>query len=146
MLPTLILVGLASLHSPAPSFANFVFTVPVRIESMTHMTGATVTCTVLHTSPTSVPVSVGSGLATVPVRDGSFTGNVTVTVVASDARIASYPPTRYTCGLVYTWRNPDGSTYSESHILGERERFYTRITGQEITTATVEATGDMPSR
>ena len=144
MLPTLILVGLASLHTPAPSFANYVFTIPVRIESMTHITTANVSCTLTHTTPTTVPTSVGSAQTPVPVVGGNFTGNIVVTVAAADSRVAAYPPTGYSCVLAYSWRNPDGTIYSASHLVGAREGVYTRMTGQEISTATIEAAGTIP--
>lgn len=144
MLPALFLVGLASLHAPSPVFANYVFTIPVRIESMTHITAAHVSCTLSHTSPTTAPTSLGSARTAVPIVDGNFAGNIVVTVVATDSRVAAYPPTSYSCVLVYSWRNPDGTIYSESLLLGLREGIYTRMTGQEISIATVEAAGTIP--
>ena len=75
MLPALFLVGLASLHAPSPVFANYVFTIPVRIESMTHITAAHVSCTLSHTSPTTAPTSLGSARTAVPIVDGNFAGN-----------------------------------------------------------------------
>ena len=144
MLSTLIFVALASLHTPAPAFANYVFTVPVRIENMTHITTATASCTLTSIQPTTPVTSLGSASTSIPISGGSFTGNVIVTLVVSADRIAAYPPTNWSCGLTYHWRNPDGTTNTGSFLTGAREPAYTRSTGQEITTATVEVTGTLP--
>ena len=148
MLPVLILMGLSMAPKAVPMDASYTFVVPVRIENMTHITTASVSCSVVHDAPgLSNPISLGepgSGYATVPVRDGSFTGNITVTVYITSARLAAYTPTGWGCGIAYRWRNPDGTEYTTSVRPGEREGIYTRLTGQEITTATVNVNGTLP--
>jgi hypothetical protein len=148
MIPTLITIALATVWTPAPVDANYAFIVPVRIENMTHMTSAMVSCSVVHDAPgLTNPISLGqpgTGTTTVPVRDGNFTGNITVNVYITTERLAAYTPTGWGCGISYRWRNPDGTEYTTSVRPGEREGIYTRLTGQEITTATVNVNGTLP--
>jgi len=146
VLPIFIMLFASS--APAPVFANYVFVVPVRIENMTHVTTALVSCSVIHDEPgLSNPIQLGTpgtGTTSVPVSGGNFTGNITVTVEVTSDRLARYTPTSWGCGLSYRWRNPDGTTFTTSVRPGEREGIYTRLTGQEITTATVNVTGPLP--
>ena len=148
MLATLILVNMTSLRMPAPASVNYVFTVPVRIENLTYVRDALVSCYVNHTAPgLSTPISIGepsSSLPNVQLRDGGFTGNVTVTVVIDQMKLAAYPPTEWGCRISYRFAKPDGSSYTETLSPGEREAIYTRLTGQEITTSTVLVTGTLP--
>ena len=148
MLATLVFIGLATLHTPATFDANYVFTIPIRIENMTHITTANVSCSVTHMAiGLSNPIDLstpGTGMASVPVRDGNFNGSITVTVVVSRDRLAAYTPTNWGCGIAYEFRNPDGTIYRESIEPGRREAIYTRLTGQAVTTATVEVTGTIP--
>lgn len=148
MLPTLILVTLASLHTPASFLVNYVFTVPVRIENMTHVRDALVSCYVNHTAPgLTSPLSIGEPSGNIPnvlLRDGNFTGNVTVTVVVDQIKLAAYPPTEWGCRISYRFTRPEGVTYNETLSPTEREAIYTRLTGQEITSSTVVVTGTLP--
>lgn len=148
MLPILILTGLVNISHPSPIFGTYTFIIPVRIENMTHITSAMVSCSVVHDAPgLSNPISLGdptTGTATVPVSGGNFNGNITVRIGVSDETEARYTPTGWGCGISYRWRNPDGSIYTTSVRPGEREAIYTRLTGQEITTATVTVNGTLP--
>lgn len=148
MLITLIAVGLGAMHAPALE-PDFVFQVPVRIENMTHLISAAVNCSVVHDAPgLATPVSLGvpgTGTTAVPVVAGAYNGTLTVTVQVTADRLARYTPTSWGCGLTYRWRNPDGTTFSESVRPGEREGIYTRSTGQAITSeSTVRVTGPLP--
>jgi hypothetical protein len=145
----ILAVAFAMLPSSAPAFADYVFIVPVRIENMTHITTASVSCSIIHDAPgLANPIHLGTpgtGTEFITVRGGNFTGNVTVTVAVSADRLARYTPTSWSCAVAYRWRNPDGSTFSESLRPGEREGVYTRSTGQAIDSATTTVTGPMPS-
>jgi hypothetical protein len=147
MLITLLAVGIGAMYAPAVE-PDFVFQVPVRIENMTHITSASVSCSVMHDAPgLATPVSLGvpgTGTTTVPVAAGAYSGTVTVTVQVTTDRLARYTPTSWSCGIAYRWRNPDGTTYTESVRPGEREGIYTRLTGQAISESTVTVTGPLP--
>ncbi|HYN82875.1 MAG TPA: hypothetical protein VES88_15405 [Gemmatimonadaceae bacterium] len=147
MLITLIAVGIGAMHAPA-SAPDFVFQVPVRIENMTHITTASVACEVVHDAPglpTPINLNVpGTGITSVPVAGGAYAGNVTVTVTVTADRLARYTPTSWSCAITYRWRNPDGTTFTESVRRGEREGIYTRLTGQAISESTVTVTGPLP--
>lgn len=129
-----------------PPDASYVFRIPVRIENMRHITEATVSCAVVLESPSRPPIAVtttGGGLVLSPLRDGGFTDTVTVTVTVPTARLGEGTPARWECNLIYRFRNPDGTIYSGSTLSGEREAIYTRLTGQEITTAVVTVSGTL---
>jgi hypothetical protein len=147
MLITLLMLGLGTVNAPPP-MADFVFQVPVRIENMRHITTALVSCSIIHDAPgLATPVSLGvpgTGTTSVPVADGAYNGTVTVTVTVTPDRLARYAPTSWSCGIAYRWRNPDGSTFTESVRPGEREGIYTRLTGQAIAEATTTVTGPLP--
>jgi hypothetical protein len=143
--PALILGFVAMAHPPLD--ATYVFRVPVRIENMRHVTQAAVSCNVRIERTSGDLISVGSTgltLAWMPLRDGSLTDTATVTVTIPTSLLGTGTPTHWSCSLIYDFRNPDGSIFRESTLEGERERAYTRITGQEITTAVVIVEGALP--
>ena len=146
MIAALLLLAFAKLPAPAP-FAEYVISVPIRIENMRNLASANLSCGVYHWGPVErVDINVpGSGIAPVPVSGGAYNGTVSVTVRTDDARALRYPPTNWQCYLVYIWRNPDGSLFSESpRSTAERATAYTRITGQEISENVTELSGPIP--
>ena len=127
--------------------ASYVFRVPVRIENMRHVTRASVSCNIILDRPGSTPIGVGTTgpeMVWTPVTDGALTDTVTITVTLSSTVLATGTPVRWSCGLTYDFRNPDGTIVHSSFVEGERERVYTRSTGQEITTAVVTVGGPLP--
>ena len=145
MISPLVILAFGAVHIPLP-FADYVFQIPVRIENMRHVTEASASCSILHESPGRGPIQLGvpgTGYTSIPVVDGAVNDTITVTVTVTAARIAEYTPTHWDCGLAYRWRNPDGTIFSESLIPGTREGIYTRLTGQEITTAVVQVRGEL---
>ena len=149
MLTILLASALAAAPSPAPVFADYVFIVPVRIENMTHITTASISCSVIHDAPgLANPIQLGTpgtGTEFITVAGGNFTGNVTVTVAVTADRLARYTPTSWSCAVAYRWRNPDGSIFTESLRPGEGEGVYTRRTGQALDSATTTVGGPMPA-
>ena len=142
MLTIMLLIALAPIQPPA-YFADYVFNVPVRIENMRSVTSAFVSCGITHRGSTATDVrTLGIGGRTdVPIVDGAYNGTITVTVTVSSSDAIRYPPTNYGCGLVYTWRNPDGSTFTESVDATTRATAYTRLTGQAISENTTDVGG-----
>jgi len=140
MLTTLLMVALFPMHTPTVA-ADYVLQVPVRIENMRNLIRATVTCTILsdHTE-----LAIASQVS-VPLTDGAYNGTLSVTVSVPSTMAILHPPNTWNCGLVYSWRNPDGTEFSQSTTTAERAAAYTRLTGQEITTNTTEISGPLPS-
>jgi hypothetical protein len=144
--PALVL-AFSALTAPTLD-ASYVFRVPVRIENMTHVNEAAIACNVVLETPTRTSISIGTpgtALVWIPVRDGALNDTVTITVTVPAAQLALGTPVRWSCFLVYHFRNPDGTVFRESTLEGERERAYTRSTGQEITTAVVNVGGPLTS-
>ena len=149
MLITLLLLSLST-AKPQPVFADYAFVVPIRIENMRSIESALLSCNVWHIGSTPTERASlgtpGSGQAAVPVRDGGFTGNVTVTVEVTATALLRGAPTHYGCNLYYSFRAPDGSIYRESVEADVRAAAYTRITGQAISeNSTVISLTPLPS-
>lgn len=142
MLTIMLLIALAPIQPPA-YFADYVFNIPVRIENMRSVTSAWVTCGITHRgiSASDVRTLGVGGRADVPLVDGAYNGTITVTVAVSSSDAIRFPPTNYGCGLVYQWRNPDGTTFTESVDATGRATAYTRLTGQAISENTSEVAG-----
>ncbi len=147
MLTTLLMVALFPMHTPTVA-ADYVLQVPIRIENMRNLSSATLSCNILHIGTSAADresLSTG-GQVSVPLTDGAYNGTLSVTVSVSSTMAIRYPPTTWTCGLLFRWRNPDGTEFNESTTgSGERAAAYTRLTGQEITTNTTEISGPLPS-
>ena len=143
MLTIMLLIALAPVQPPA-YFADYVFNIPVRIENMRNVTSAFITCGMTHRGTSAADVrSLGiGGRANVPLVDGAYNGTITITVPVSAADAIQYPPTNYSCTLVYLWRSPDGSIYNESFATtADRATAFTRLTGQAISENTTEVAG-----
>lgn len=145
MLTIMLLIALAPVKQPA-YYANYVFNIPVRIENMRNITRAWVSCGITHRGSSASDVrALGVGGQTdVPLVDGAYNGTITVTAAVSAGDAIQYPPTNYSCALMYVWRNPDGATFSESVDATTRATAYTRLTGQAIAENTAEAAGTFP--
>jgi hypothetical protein len=145
--PAMVLAFSVLTPLPAPTLdASYVFRVPVRIENMRHVTQASVTCTVTLERPGGTPIGYGTTgpeMVWTPVRDGALSDTVTITINLSSATLALGTPVRWSCSLIYDFRNSDGTIVHASFVEGERERVYTRSTGQEITTAVVTVGGPL---
>jgi hypothetical protein len=134
-------VALAALLWAAPASADdFTFTVPVRIENMSHIEGAQVNCSVVNQAAdgTRRAISLAPSVA-VPVTAGAFNGNITVPVNVSSSYTRA-DATHWGCTLSYRWRMPDGTLFNRSLVPGERAREYTRYTGQTVA-STVDSVG-----
>ena len=145
MFAALLMIALAPLNNPAP-FADYVISVPLRIENMRNVVSAQLNCGIYHWGTDRVDLTTpGTGTAAVPIAGGAYTGTVTVTVNVTDSRATLNPPTNWMCMLVYRWRNPDGTIFSESlRGTAERATAYTRGTGQEISENVTEISGPIP--
>lgn len=145
MLTIMLLFALAPVKPPM-FFVDYVFNVPVRIENMRSVTSVWVTCGILHVgSGAADRTALGIGGRTnVPISDGAYDGTITVTVPVSSSDAIRFPPNAYGCGLVYQWRNPDGTAFNESVNASGRATAYTRLTGQDITENTTEIAGTLP--
>jgi len=143
MLTILLMIALAPIHTHT-FFADYVLNVPVRIENMRNVSSAYLTCTILHDGATAADrraLSIGTR-SPITLTNGGFNGTVTVTVPVSAADAIRYTPNMYGCGLVFLWRNPDGTEFNESmRSNAERATAYTRLTGQEIAENSTEITG-----
>jgi hypothetical protein len=146
MLPIILMLAFAPVQ-PAPTFADYVLNVPVRIENMPNLSSANLSCTIYHFGATAVDrqaLSVGTQ-ANVPLSGGSYTGTITVTVTVSAANALRYTPNTWSCFLNFRWRNPDGTEFNESMASNaDRAIAYTRITGQAISENTTEVSGPLP--
>lgn len=147
MLISLLVLALSTVQ-PAPMFVDYVLNVPIRIENMRNLSSATLNCDVSHlgtaTTDRYVLTTPGTGSVSVPLSGGAYTGTLTVTVGVTAANALQHPPTTWGCGLVYRWRNPDGTEYNESPSSIQRAAAYTAITGQAIGENTTEISGPIP--
>jgi len=148
MLISLLLLALAPVQ-PRAMFADYVLNVPIRIENMRNLTSATLNCDILHIGSSATDRqslgTPGTGTVAVPLSGGAYTGTLTVTVSVTAANALQHPPTTWSCGLVFRWRNPDGTEYNESPTSNAvRATAYTTLTGQEVLTNTTEISGPLP--
>jgi len=147
MLISLLALALSTAQ-PAPVFADYVLNVPLRIENMQNVTGATLSCLIYHYGTEATDrqdlTTPGTGNVNVPLTNGAYSGTMSVTVGVSAANALRYTPNTYLCFLSYTWRNPDGTTFTASLSAAERAAAYTQITGQQITENTTSITGPIP--
>src|SRR5258706_8550125 len=115
MLTTLLMVALFPMYTPTVA-ADYVLQVPIRIENMRNLSSATLSCDILHIGTLATDrqsLSIGAQVA-VPLTDGAYNGTLSVTVSVSSTMAILHPPTTWSCGLVFRWRNPDGTEFSES--------------------------------
>src|SRR5215211_2311201 len=111
MLISLILLslGLGPVQRHA-TFVDYVLNVPLRIENMRNLSSATLNCDIGHQGTLATDrqnlTTPGTGSVVVPLSGGAFTGTLTATVGVSDANALRYPPNRWSCALVFLWRNP----------------------------------------
>ena len=130
-----ILLALAASASVADA-ADYIFTVPVRVENMRFADRVTVTCNVLNLHR---PVGY-SGEIPVPLTAAAYHGSITINVdllpgyVRADASL-------WSCALVYYWHRPAGAP---SAGLLDQYVFYQRETGQAIASEVVTASGSLP--
>lgn len=120
---------------------NYAITVPVRIQNMRFAENVRVNCYVGF--PGGGTLSMWTPVTLV---DGSFTGDVTVLIerpppgpAEAESRAEA---NRWGCSVVYVWRTADGSLYGHPfHSSDERNRTYTRDTGQVVASSRMEAQG-----
>lgn len=125
--------------STAATAQDFTFTVPVRIERMQNIERAWVNCSVVVTTPTMTSMSAPP--VYVPLRDGSYTGTITVNLDMASGYVPS-DASRWGCSLVYNWRAADGTVFNRSLFESEdRNALYTRDTGQEVVSSQLLAGG-----
>jgi|CXWL01.1.fsa_nt_gi hypothetical protein len=125
--------------APKAHADDFTFTVPVRVENMRLAENVRVNCSVIEDLPTPHAITIG-GSAPVPLVDGAFNGTVTVVVNVSRGWTRA-DADRWECGLVYTWRMPDGTLFNRSLYPGERNTQFTRYTGQAVASSTLSVGG-----
>jgi hypothetical protein len=141
MIATIMAVTLG-FAAPAAAY-DYTLNVPVRIEGMNHVNSAMVICSIQNRSGVSPRNLADPVLVTVPLRDGNFTGNVSVGInIASGYTRAD--ATHWSCNLSYRWLMPDGTVFNRSLTSGTRASEYTRYTGQAVVSFVESVEGTIP--
>jgi hypothetical protein len=142
LLCALAISAFSALASQQAHAEDFEFTVPVRIENMRHITGASVTCGLEgYRGTRTLPVGSTFSYTPVPIVDGAYTGSITVRITLPTGVARSDFP-RWQCGLMYSWPRPAGATGGYS--TGDEHELYAIETTQVVARSSVQARGDVP--
>jgi hypothetical protein len=137
----------ATLALATPAHADdFTFTVPIRIENMTHAENVRVSCDLIRDSGLGMRTGVGStGQIAVPLVAGRYVGTLTLPVTVSGAGYTAADATHWGCNITYRWRMPDGTLFNRSLRLDEsRAVEYERYTGQHVASTVDHVDGAVP--
>ena len=147
----LVVASALGIAYAAPGFAqsagvDYVFSVPVRIESAPPLAGhpAGVECTVSSLSSGRY-ITAGEGRATFDVGSGGYRGTVRVEVTLLPG-VSRADSVRWDCALEF-FSVTDASGHSVSWGTPnsvEAVRGYPAITGQTITSTVLSTAGDIP--